>query len=82
MIRKKTGKDFKFEFTSGGTFPEDLKEYALVVHCGGCMLNETEMKSRLKRAEGENVPIVNYGVAIAHMNGILERSVEPFGDQY
>ncbi len=70
----------EFRFTSGGEFPdsESLKEYALVVHCGGCMLNEQEMKSRLERANLAGVPIVNYGIAIAEMHGILRRSLEPF----
>ncbi|MBQ7154286.1 MAG: [Synergistaceae bacterium] len=70
----------EFSFTSGGEFPdtETLKNYALVVHCGGCMLNEQEMTSRLERAKLAGVPIVNYGVAIAHMHGILKRSLEPF----
>lgn len=69
-----------FSFTSGGEFPEDLSAYRLVVHCGGCMLNEKEMKSRTERGLFQNVPIVNYGVAIAHMNGILKRSLEVFPD--
>lgn len=70
----------EFKFTSGGEFPdsESLKEFALIVHCGGCMLNEQEMKSRLERADMAGVPIVNYGVAIAEMHGILRRSLEPF----
>lgn len=67
----------EFHFTSGGEFPVDLSSFRLVVHCGGCMLNEKEMKSRSERCRGQNVPIVNYGVAIAHMNGILKRSLEP-----
>ncbi len=67
-----------FDFTSGGTFPEDLSPYALVVHCGGCMLNEKEMKHRIRTAVAAGIPIVNYGVAIAHMNGILRRSLEVF----
>lgn len=67
-----------FDFTSGGGFPEDLGDYALVVHCGGCMLNEKEMKHRIRSAMAAEVPIVNYGVAIAHMNGILRRSLEVF----
>ena len=66
-----------FSFTSGGEFPEDLSPYKLVVHRGGCMLNEKEMQSRIKRCEKQNVPIVNYGMAIAKMNGILERSMKP-----
>lgn len=77
-IEKFTGKKFDFSFTSGGEFPDNLSDYSLVVHCGGCMLNEKEMKSRIARAEAEGVPIVNYGVLIAHMHGILERSLEPF----
>ena len=67
-----------FDFTSGGGFPENLGDYALVVHCGGCMLNEKEMKHRIRSAMAAEVPIVNYGVAIAHMNGILKRSLELF----
>lgn len=69
-----------FDFTSGGEFPTDLSPYKLVVHCGGCMLNETEMKHRIKTATDAGVPIVNYGVAIAHINGILKRSLELFPD--
>lgn len=67
-----------FTFTSGGEFPTDLKDYRLVVHCGGCMLNEAEMKHRLLTAKGAGVPTVNYGIAIAHMNGILRRSLSLF----
>lgn len=76
LILKTTGKKLNFEFTSGGDFPSDLKKYALVIHCGGCTLNEKEMKSRQRRAKEQNVPITNYGTAIAHCNGILKRSVE------
>ncbi len=79
-IKKHSGKELEFEFTSGGEFPEDLSDYALVVHCGGCMLNEREMQYRIRQAEDSGVPITNYGTAIAHMNGILKRSLEPFGD--
>jgi len=77
-IKKHTGKALEFEFTSGGEFPEELSSYALVVHCGGCMLNEREMQYRLRQAEDEGVPITNYGTAIAYMNGILARSLEVF----
>ncbi len=79
-IRTYTGKDLVFSFTSGGEFPEDLSQYALVVHCGGCMLNEREMKSRLRHASDCGVPITNYGIAIAQIHGILKRSLEPFPD--
>lgn len=68
----------EFHFTSGGEFPEDLSGYALIVHCGGCMLNQKEMASRIAQAAAAGVPIVNYGVAIAQMKGILARSLQPF----
>ena len=79
-IRSFSHSEPEFKFTSGGEFPdpESLKEFALIVHCGGCMLNEQEMHSRLERANMAGVPIVNYGVAIAEMHGILRRSLEPF----
>lgn len=77
-IRNYTGKDFEFCFTSGGEFPADPSPYALVVHCGGCMLGEKEMASRLARAGEKGVPMTNYGIAIAQMHGILARSLEPF----
>ena len=79
-IRNYTGKELSFEFTSGGEFPEDLSPYALVVHCGGCMLNDREMKARIAHAVAQNVPITNYGICIAQVHGILKRSVELFGD--
>ena len=78
MLGKYTGKDLRFEFSSGGTFPDDLSKYALVIHCGGCMLNEKEMMSRMMYARNRNIPVTNYGIAIAHMNGILKRSLSPF----
>ncbi len=68
----------QYTFTSGGAFPADLADYALVVHCGGCMLNEKEMAHRMELANAAHVPMVNYGVAIAHMHGILRRSLAPF----
>ena len=75
-----TGKSLNYSFTSGTEFPEDLSQYALVVHCGGCMLNEKEMKSRLKCCNEQGVPVTNYGIAIALMHGILKRSLGPFPD--
>lgn len=77
-IRTYTGKDLVFSFTSGGEFPEDLSQYALVVHCGGCMLNEREMKYRIACCEDQGIPITNYGILIAQVTGILKRSLEPF----
>ena len=79
-IRDFTGVEPQFSFTSGGDFPEGLSGIALVVHCGGCMLNEKEMKHRIALCETANTPIVNYGIAIAHIHGILRRSLEPFPD--
>lgn len=81
-IKNYTGKNIEFAFTSGGEFPQDTNEYALIVHCGGCMLNEKEMKSRLHKAKENGTPVTNYGIAIAQMNGILKRSVEPFPNIY
>lgn len=72
------GEDIEFDFTSGGEFPEELSDYALIVHCGGCMLNEKEMKRRIAAARSAGIPIVNYGVAIAHMHGILKQALGPF----
>lgn len=80
MVQKQTGKDLHFEFSSGTEFPLDLSKYKLIIHCGGCTLNEREMKYRLKCAEDQNIPITNYGIAIAHMQGILARSVQIFPD--
>ena len=80
LIKKRTGKDVNFEFTSGTEFPTDLSKYKMIIHCGACMLNEREMKYRLKCAEDAGIPISNYGISIAHMTGILKRSVEPFSD--
>ena len=77
-IREYTGKEIRIETTSGTEFPDDLTKYKMIVHCGGCMLNEREMKYRLKCAEDQGVPMTNYGITIAYMKGILKRSVEVF----
>lgn len=79
-IRGYTKKEVEFEFTSGTEFPLDLSSYKMIVHCGGCMLNEREMKYRLKCAEDAKIPITNYGTCIAYINGILNRSLEPVKD--
>ena len=71
-------KELIIETSSGTEFPEDLTSYALVIHCGGCMLNEREVKYRMKCAEDQRVPFTNYGIAIAQMKGILKRSIELF----
>lgn len=70
----------EFVFTSGVEFPADLSPYKVIIHCGGCMLNEKEMKSRIAKAKEQGVPMVNYGVAIAQMHGILKKSLSPFPD--
>ena len=77
-LRKYTGKDIKIETCSGTEFPEDLSKYAMVIHCGGCMLNEREVRYRTKCAVDQGVPITNYGTFIAYVNGILKRSLEVF----
>lgn len=80
LIRKTTGADVVFDFTSGRDFPEDLSPYSLVIQCGGCMLNENEIRYRTNKCEEQNVPVTNYGISLAYMNGILERSIEFFGE--
>lgn len=83
MIRRFCCAEPDFGFTSGRDFPDfssDDHRYSLVMHCGGCMLNEREMQNRIDAAERAGIPVVNYGVAIAHMNGILRRSLAPLGD--
>lgn len=77
-IEGATKASITFDTTSGGDFPEDLSQYALVLHCGGCMLTETEMKYRIRTAAEARVPMVNYGVAIAALHGVLDRSLELF----
>ena len=77
-IREYSGTSPHFEFTSGGTYPDDLTSYKLIVHCGGCMLNEAAMKSRIGKAVNQGIPIVNYGMAIAQMTGILKRATKIF----
>ena len=77
-LRKYTGKDISIESCSGMEFPEDLSPYAMVIHCGGCMLNEREVRYRTKCAVDQGVPITNYGLLIAYMNGILRRSTSLF----
>lgn len=79
-LKEYTGKELNIKTTSGTEFPDELSEYSLVIHCGGCMLNEREMKYRMQCANDAGVPFTNYGTAIAHINGILKRSIEIFPD--
>ncbi len=81
-LKEYTGKELILETCSGIDFPADLSPYRLVIHCGGCTLHEKEMKHRIFRAGEQKVPIVNYGIFIAYVNGILARSVEVFPDIY
>ena len=74
-IKKYTGKNIEFEWTSGNDFSSEIEKYDLVIHCGGCMLNVNEMQYRMNLAIEKNIPFTNYGMAIAYMNGILERSL-------
>ena len=76
-LRQYTGRKLEFEFCSGGDFPEDLEKYALVVHCGACMLNRAEMIRRLKECERRSVAVTNYGIAISKTRGLLERISAP-----
>lgn len=77
-LKQYTGKRLELETCSGREFPEDLARFALVIHCGGCMLNEREVRTRMKRASAQGVPITNYGITIAYMQGILRRCVGIF----
>ena len=77
-ITEYTKKDINFEFSSGTEFPDELTKYSLIIHCGGCMINSREMHYRLERANDSAIPITNYGITIAHIHGILKRSLKPF----
>ena len=77
LLKKYTGKTIHFEWTNGGNFPDDLKKFKLVIHCGGCMLNDLEMKRRMEIAKENNVPFTNYGITISYLNGILDRTIKP-----
>ena len=79
-LKEYTGKELRIKTSSGTEFPEDLTEYSLIIHCGGCMLNEREVRYRMQCANDAGVPITNYGTAIAQMHGILKRSIELFPD--
>ncbi|WP_286029602.1 [FeFe] hydrogenase H-cluster maturation GTPase HydF [Anaerotignum lactatifermentans] len=81
-LRQHTGKELELVHTSGKDFPEDLSPYRLVIHCGGCMLNEREVAYRQKCAADAGIPFTNYGIAIAYMTGILKRSIEIFPKLY
>lgn len=78
LIKQKTGKEILFEYHSGHDFPENLSEYALLIHCGACMTNRKEVLSRILKCKKADIPITNYGIAIAHCLGILQRAVTPF----
>lgn len=78
LIKKYSQKDISFEFTSGGEFPADVKAYKCIIHCGGCMLNDKEMQYRMEIANKSNIPMTNYGMTIAMINGILDRALLPF----
>ena len=82
MLKKYTGKNIKFEAVSGNQFPEDIEKYALIIHCGGCMLNQREVKYRVQCSKDKNVPVTNYGICIAYLNGILKRGIKIFPNLY
>lgn len=77
-IRQATGKHIEFDFANGMKFPDNVRDYSLIIHCGGCMMNRRQMLWRVEKAVEAGVPIVNYGIAIAHVQGILERAISPF----
>lgn len=78
LLEKKTGKKFNFHFKTGYDFTEDLRDYSLVIHCGGCMVNRKEILNRIKICKEQKVPITNYGVLLAYLNGILDRATNIF----
>ncbi len=81
-LNKYTGKILNYEYTSGGTFPNDLSKYAMIIHCGGCTLKDKEVLYRYQQAEKQNIPMTNYGTTIAYIHKILKRSIEIFPDIY
>jgi [FeFe] hydrogenase H-cluster maturation GTPase HydF len=81
LIRQKTCSDIQFDFKSGYDFEENLSDYDLIIHCGGCMVNRREILSRIRLAKQSNVPITNYGITIAYLTGILDRSIELFKER-
>ena len=77
-LRQHTGKDFNFKYSSGYTFPRDMSDVKLVIHCGACMLTKTEMMHRINEVVKMDIPIVNYGILISYVQGIFKRALEPF----
>lgn len=77
-LRQYTGKDFNFIYSSGYSFPKDMEDVKLVIHCGACMLNKTEMMHRISQVVEKKIPIVNYGVLISYVQGIFDRALDPF----
>ncbi len=77
LIRKKIGENILFDFVRGADFPDDLSKYQLIIHCGACMFNRQHVMSRIARASAQGVPICNYGIALAYLNGILDKVVHP-----
>ncbi|MEG3013591.1 MAG: [FeFe] hydrogenase H-cluster maturation GTPase HydF, partial [Cetobacterium sp.] len=78
LIKNYCGKELEFEFKSGKDFPEDLSKYAMIIHCGGCMINRKLMQSRIDEAKALRIPITNYGLVIAEVNGILDKAIQIF----
>ena len=77
-LRQYAGGDIHFDYVAGGDFPPNLQDYDLIVHCGACMLNRKEMLARLRKADDAGIPLINYGVFLAFVHGVLERALEPF----
>lgn len=81
-LRSKVGENLVFDHVAGREYPDNLKEYDLILHCGGCMLNRKEVLSRLQEADKAEIPVINYGMAIAQLHGILDRALQPFPETY
>ena len=81
-LRQFAGGELQFQWASGASFPRDVSGYDIVIHCGGCMLNHREMQYRIREARAQGVPVTNYGLVIAHVQGILERALRPFPDAH
>lgn len=81
-MRSRVGGDLEFDHVSGREYPENLTDYDLILHCGGCMLNKKEVISRLQEADNLGIPVINYGMAIAQIHGILDRALKPFSSAY
>jgi hypothetical protein len=82
LIKKKTGKQLNFHHVSGVSFKEDISKYSMVIHCGACMLNKREMEYRQMLSFENGIPMINYGIILAYLNGIIDRAMKPFRNAF